>query len=140
MRNLSRYEGYFYAVLRIIAGALFACHGAQKLFGALGGQSEINDPEGLVAGIVEFAGGILVCAGLFTRIAAFLASGEMAVAYFKAHAGRSFWPILNHGELAVLYAFLFLYVFFRGHGFWSIDALWERRRAMARNEGRNHAP
>src|SRR3954464_10034548 len=139
MRNLSRYEAYFYAVLRIIGGALFACHGAQKLFGALGGQSEINDPEGLVAGIVEFAGGILVCAGFFTRTAAFLASGEMAVAYFKAHAGRSFWPILNHGELAVLYAFLFLYVFFRGHGIWSIDALWGKQRPITPPEARNHA-
>jgi putative oxidoreductase len=140
MRNLSRYEGYLYAILRIIIGALFACHGAQKLFGVLGGQSEINDPEGLIAGIVEFAGGILVCAGLFTRAAAFLASGEMAVAYFKAHAGQSFWPILNHGELAALYAFLFLYLFFRGHGLWSIDALWERQRAMTRGEARDHAP
>ena len=140
MRNLSRYEAYFYAVLRIIAGGLFACHGAQKLFGVLGGESEINDPEGLVAGIIEFGGGILVCAGLFTRTAAFLASGEMAVAYFKAHAGRSFWPILNHGELAVFYAFLFLYVFFRGHGLWSVDALWEKRGTMTRGEVRNHAP
>jgi len=140
MRTLSRYEGYFYALMRIIVGALFACHGAQKLFGALGGQSEINDPEGLVAGIIELAGGILVCVGFLTRTAAFLASGEMAVAYFKAHAGRGFWPIINHGELAVFYAFVFLYVFFRGPGFWSIDGLWRTRTANARPETSPHAP
>jgi len=123
---LSRYEVYVYAIARIVVGALFACHGAQKLFGVLGGQSEVSDPEGLIGGIIEFFGGILVCAGLFTRSAAFFASGEMAVAYFKVHARRSFWPIMNHGELAVLYAFLFLYIFARGHGVWSIDALWEK--------------
>ena len=126
---LSRYEVYLYAILRVIGGALFACHGLQKLFGILGGQSEINDPEGLAAGIIEFGCGLLVCLGLFTRVAAFVASGEMAVAYFKAHAGRSFWPILNHGELAVLYAFLFLYIFVRGHGTASLDALWQKRPA-----------
>jgi len=121
---LSRYEVYFYAIARLLVGALFACHGAQKLFGVLGGQSEVNDPEGLIAGIIEFFGGILVCAGLFTRSAAFVASGEMAVAYFKAHFGRGFWPIMNHGELAALYACLFLYIAVRGHGVWSVDALW----------------
>ena len=126
---LTRYEVYFYVILRVIGGALFACHGLQKLFGILGGQSEINDPEGLAAGIIEFGCGLLVCLGLFTRVAAFVASGEMAVAYFKAHAARSFWPILNHGELAVLYAFLFLYIFFRGHGTASLDALWQKRPA-----------
>ena len=73
---LTRYEGYLYAILRVIGGALFACHGAQKLFGVLGGESEINDPEGLAAGIIEFGCGILVCLGLFTRVAAFLASGK----------------------------------------------------------------
>ena len=123
---LSRYEVYFYAIARLVVGALFACHGAQKLFGVLGGQSEVNDPEGLIAGIIEFFGGIFVCTGLFTRSAALLASGEMAVAYFKAHAGRGFWPIMNHGELAALYAFLFLYISVRGHGAWSVDALWEK--------------
>ena len=126
---VGRYSDHAYAVTRVVVGLLFACHGAQKLFGILGGQSEINDPEGLAAGIIEFGCGLLVCLGLFTRVAAFVASGEMAVAYFKAHAGRSFWPILNHGELAVLYAFLFLYIFVRGHGTASLDALWQKRPA-----------
>src|ERR1051326_8516812 len=80
-------------------------------------------PEGLVAGLVEFISGAFIALGLLTRVAAFTASGEMAVAYFKAHAGRSFWPILNHGELAVLYCFVFLYICFRGAGLWSVERL-----------------
>jgi putative oxidoreductase len=128
---LSNHTGKCYAVLRIVAGLLFACHGAQKLFGVLGAQSEIHDPEGLVAGVIEFGGGMLIAAGLFTRIAAFLTSGEMAVAYFKAHASRSFWPILSHGELAVLYCFVFLYIVFRGGGEWSLDSLRSRRSRQA---------
>ena len=83
----------------------------------------------LVAGLVEFIGGALIALGLFTRVAAFTASGEMAIAYFKAHASRGFWPILNHGELAVLYCFVFLYICFRGAGIWSIDAFVLRTRA-----------
>ena len=120
---LHRHAGKAYAILRSVTGFLFACHGAQKLFGVLGGQSEIHDPEGLVAGLVEFAGGILVALGLFTRFAAFVTSGEMAVAYFKAHASRGLWPILNHGEMAVLYCFVFLYICFHGPGQWSIDTM-----------------
>jgi putative oxidoreductase len=118
---LSKYSVSVYAIMRVVVGLLFACHGAQKLFGVLGEQSEINDPEGLVAGIIEFFGGSLVAIGLFTRVAAFIAAGEMAVAYFKAHAVRGFWPILNHGELAVLYAFVFLYIASFGAGRWSVD-------------------
>jgi len=127
---LNRHADKCYAILRIIAGCLFACHGAQKLFAVLGGQSEVHDPEGLVAGLVEFIGGVLIALGLFTRVAAFTASGEMAIAYFKAHASRNFWPILNHGELAVLYCFVFLYICFRGAGIWSIDAFVLRTRAI----------
>lgn len=107
--------------MRVVVGLLFACHGAQKLFGVLGGQSELNDPEGLAAGVIEFVGGVFVAVGLFTRVAAFIASGEMAIAYFKAHAGRGFWPIMNRGELAALYAFVFLYIATFGAGRWSID-------------------
>ena len=113
-RVLGRFEDAFYALLRIVAGFLFACHGAQKLFGVLDGQKELHDPVGLVAGIIEFGAGVLIALGLFTGLAAFLASGEMAVAYFMAHAPRGFWPILNGGELAALYCFLFLYI--AGHG------------------------
>ena len=127
----SKYEPYCYAIARVIVGALFACHGAQKLFGVLGGHAELDDPEGLIGGIVEFGGGVLVALGLFTRVAAFLSSGEMAVAYFKAHAVRGFWPIMNRGELAVIYCFVFLYICFRGYGALGLDGLWGKRPANA---------
>jgi putative oxidoreductase len=112
-----------YTVVRIVVGLLFACHGAQKLFGVLGGTVAIHRPIGLTAGLIEFLGGLLVAVGLHARAAAFIASGEMAVAYFMASASRSFWPIANGGEMAVLYCFVFFYIFFRGAGAWSIDAL-----------------
>src|SRR4029078_6954781 len=110
-RILGRFSSYFYAILRIVAGLLFACHGTQKLFGFPGTNPPLPNIASLpgVAGIIELVCGILIAIGLLTSIAAFLASGEMAAAYFLAHIKASFWPILNHGELAVLYCFLFLY-------------------------------
>lgn len=117
---LGRHADKIYAIFRIVVGFLFACHGAQKLFGALGGQqAEIASLEGL-AGIIEFFGGVLVMLGLFTSWAAFLASGTMAVAYFKVHQPMGALPIENHGEAAVLYCFIFLYIAARGAGPWSI--------------------
>ena len=108
-RWLGRYSPYIYAFLRIVAGFLFSLHGVQKLFGALGGQAvELASQRGL-AGIIELVGGVLIAIGLFTSPVAFIASGEMAVAYFLAHAPRGLWPIQNGGELAALYCFLFLY-------------------------------
>ena len=121
-RWLGKYSNFFYALLRIVAGALFACHGAQKLFGVLGGQKQ-TETLMLAAGVIEFVGGILIAAGLFASIVAFIAAGEMAVAYFKQHAPGGFWPIVNRGELAVLFCFVFLYVASRGSGILSIDAL-----------------
>jgi putative oxidoreductase len=121
---LTRFSGISYALMRVVVGFLFACHGAQKLFGVLGGQIEIHDPEGLTAGVIEFTAGIAVSLGLFSSIAAFIASGEMAVAYFKAHALRGSWPILNRGELAVLYSFVFLYIACQGDGRWSATGLF----------------
>lgn len=123
---LGRYSNLFYALLRIVAGVLFACHGAQKVFGVLGGQKQ----EGLmqVAGVIELVGGILIAVGLFTSIVAFIACGEMAVAYFKAHFPGGFWPILNKGEMAVLFCFIFLYMASRGSGILSIDSLIRRAR------------
>jgi putative oxidoreductase len=118
-----------YALLRLVAGLLFACHGAQKLFGAFGGKVMTGMPLMLVAGIIEFGGGLLIAFGLFTRIAAFIASGEMAAAYFKAHAPQGFWPIENHGEVVVLYCFLFLFIAAAGAGLYSLDATLFRRRA-----------
>jgi putative oxidoreductase len=127
-RWLGRHAERVYTLFRFFAGALFACHGAQKLFGALGGQAMTSNPMMLVAGIIEFAGGLLIAVGLLTSWAAFLASGEMAVAYFMAHAKGGFWPILNKGELAVLYCFAFLYIAARGSGPFSLDAMMRGRR------------
>lgn len=123
---LGRYSNLFYALLRIVAGVLFACHGAQKVFGVLGGQKQ----EGLlqVAGVIELVGGILIAVGLFTSIVAFIACGEMAVAYFKAHFPGGFWPVLNKGELAVLFCFVFLYLASRGSGILSLDWLIAKAR------------
>ena len=92
-RWLSKYSEFLYAVMRLMAGLLFACHGVQKLFGMLGGQSQVSNPLLLAAGIIEFVGGGLVAMGLWTGYAAFIASGEMAVAYFKVNAAKGFWPI-----------------------------------------------
>jgi putative oxidoreductase len=120
---LAQHSAECYAVVRIIVGLLFACHGAQKLFGVLGGTIAIHRPLGLAAGLIEFVAGVSVALGICGRAAAFLASGEMAVAYFLACAGRGFFPIANGGEMAVLYCFVFLYIFFRGSGPWSLDSL-----------------
>jgi putative oxidoreductase len=126
-RWLGRYSGTGYALMRVIVGSLLACHGAQKLFGALGGQKvELASMMGL-AGVIEFLGGLLVAVGLFAGSAAFLCSGLMAFAYFMAHAPKGFWPIANHGELAVAYCFVFLYIAMRGSGPGSIDALMGKR-------------
>lgn len=111
-----------YAVLRIVTGLLFWEHGAQKLFGfpsAIQGQLPFH--IAYVAGPIELIGGLLVMLGLFTRWAAFLCSGLMAFAYWMAHGPRSLFPILNQGELAILYCFVFLYISSRGAGIWSVD-------------------
>lgn len=121
---LGRFAPYFYALLRIVAGLAFAQHGAQKMFGMLGAQQAVPLMSQFgIAGVIEFVGGILIAIGLFTSPVAFLASGEMAVAYFQAHAPRGFWPIQNGGELAVLYCFIFLYVSAVGSGKLSIDSI-----------------
>lgn len=128
-RFLGKYSELIYAALRVVAGFLFACHGAQKLFGVLGAQPELSDPEGLTAGIIEFFGGSMIALGLLSSYAAFIASGEMAVAYFKAHAPRGLFPIMNHGELAALFSWLLLFMAARGSGRYSLDAL---RQGLAR--------
>ena len=117
---LAPYSPYFYAFLRIVAGLLFAQHGAQKLFGLLGGTQQPLFTQLWVAGVVEFLGGLAIAVGAFTSPVAFIASGQMAVAYFQSHLPRGFWPIQNGGELAVLFCFLFLYIASRGSGKWSL--------------------
>jgi len=117
------------SVLRIITGFLFIEHGGQKLFAfppsGHGGPVPLLSLFGL-AGMLEFFGGLLILLGLFTRPVAFILAGEMAVAYFMVHAPGGFWPLLNKGELAVLYCFVFLYLAAAGGGVWSIDHLWQR--------------
>jgi len=125
MRFLGKYAETLYAILRIVAGFMFLFHGGQKLFGWFGAE-RAAEPLMMVAGVIEFGGGLLIMLGLFTPIAAFLASGEMAAAYFMVHAPNSFWPIVNHGELAALYCFLFLYMAAHGSGRWSVDAMRHR--------------
>ena len=122
-RWLGKYAEVSYAVMRVVVGLLFACHGVQKLFGVLGGQGQLSSPMLVAAAVIELLGGVLVALGLWAGYAAFIASGEMAVAYFMVHASGGFWPIVNKGELAVLYCFVFLYVASKGSGRLSVDAL-----------------
>ena len=124
---MSKLSDIVLAVTRIVFAFLFACHGAQKLFGLFGGHPAVNNPWTLTAGILELAGGLFIALGLFTRVVAIVLCGEMAVAYFKAHFPAGFWPIQNHGELAVLYCFFYLYLSVRGAGALSFDGL--RRKA-----------
>jgi putative oxidoreductase len=126
-RFLGKHSDALYALLRLIAGFLFACHGAQKLFGALGGE-KVNDALMQVAGGIEFFGGVLIAVGLFAGWAAFIASGMMAAAYFMVHAKGGFWPIVNKGEPAVLYCFLFLYIASRGSGAFSLERAFRKGR------------
>jgi putative oxidoreductase len=118
---LGRFAPQIYALLRIVSGLLFAVHGAQKLLGVLGGQQVPIMSQFGLAGVIELVGGLMIAAGVFASLAAFVASGEMAVAYFQAHAPKGFWPVQNAGELAALYCFLFLYVAARGNGTWSVQ-------------------
>jgi putative oxidoreductase len=129
MRFLGKYADILYAVLRIVAGLLFMCHGGAKLFGWFG-QDKVSDPMMMVAGVIELVGGLLIAIGLFTSIAAFVASGEMAAAYFMAHAPHSPIPLVNQGELAVVYCFLFLYMAARGSGRLSVDSARRRSKAF----------
>lgn len=123
---------YALALLRIIAAFMFACHGAQKLFGVFGGMGGHGAKAKILtllwfAGVLEFFGGILIGVGFFTRFVAFILCGEMAVAYFRSHFPNGFFPIQNGGELAVLYCFIFLYLVAAGPGAFSVDAMRGRR-------------
>jgi putative oxidoreductase len=120
VKILRRFEPYAYPLLRIVAGLLFLFHGLQK-FGILGGAMvPLMGKLGLAA-IIETVGGALIMVGLATSPVAFICSGEMAYAYFTQHQPKGTWPIQNQGELAALYAFLFLYISTRGSGNLSVD-------------------
>src|SRR3954463_6033610 len=132
MNFLDRYAGTVYCIMRIVAGLLFACHGGQKILGFPPVAKAMQiDTMWMVGGYIELIGGFLIALGLFTRVAAFIASGMMAVAYFMVHAKGGFFPIINRGEAAVIYCFVFLYMFFYGGGRFSLDALIFKRSAVA---------
>ena len=130
---MSRFEGVALALLRVVVAFLFAQHAVQKLFGALGGHAVPLASRLGAAGVIELIGSALIFLGLFTRATALILCGEMAVAYFTAHAPRGFWPIMNGGELAVLYCFIYLYLWTRGAGPISLDAAfgWSRPRGTS---------
>jgi putative oxidoreductase len=128
---MSTLQPYALSLLRIVAGFTFSLHGFQKLFGCFGGLGGKGGTAHFfsmlwLAGALETFGGLLILLGLGTRPVAFLLSGQMAVAYFMAHQPKGFWPLLNGGELAVLYCFLFLYLATAGGGPWSLDRLWRK--------------
>lgn len=123
------------SILRIIAGFLILQHGLQKVLGMLAPPQQPGAPPfstpplmtlGGISGLLELVGGILLIIGLFTRPTAFIMSGLLAVAYFMVHAPQGFWPILNRGELAALYSFVYLYLAVAGGGEWSLDRLLRR--------------
>lgn len=134
---MARYTESTLALLRVVSGLMLAQHGVQKMFGWLlppdrpAQPFELLSQRGL-AGVLEVVGGILLAIGLFTRPVAFVLSGLMAFAYFLSHAPDGFWPILNRGELAALYCFVFFYFSAHGGGPYSVDALLSRRRSNAR--------
>jgi putative oxidoreductase len=117
---------YLLSILRIMVALLFFEHGLSKMFGFPATQVPPALTLHWLAGVIEFAGGALLIAGLFTRAAAFVLSGEMAFAYFLSHAPRGFFPIINGGDGAVLFCFVFLYIAFAGAGPWSLDAVLRR--------------
>ena len=123
-KRIERFAPEILGATRILFGVMLASHGAQKLLGAFGGAPE-GTPAFIiwVAGSIELLGGALIAIGLFTRSAAFLNSGLLAFAYFMAHAPKGFWPILNGGELAIVYCWLALYLAANGPGAWAIDGL-----------------
>ena len=137
MSALNRYADPVYCVMRLIVGLMLACHGGQLVLGMFGAMAGSDKPMLQVGGCVQLVGGFLVAFGLLTRLAAFILSGEMAVAYFMIHVagaatpGAKFFPILNHGELAVCYCWVFFFIFFYGPGRWSIDALIGKGKAAA---------
>jgi len=130
----SKFADPVYCIMRLVIGLNYACHGGQKLLGFPGGGHGTSGMA-LIAGIIELVCGLLIAFGLLTRLAAFLASGEMAVAYFMFYVAAvdtlpaKFFPIMNGGELALVNCWVFFFIIFYGPGRWSIDAMWCKRRS-----------
>jgi putative oxidoreductase len=130
MPNLTAWSPRVLSLLRIMAGLLFIEHGLMKLLSFPAPQPGVPSPLPpllLAAAIIEIVGGLLITAGLFTRIVAFICSGEMAIAYFTVHAKQSFYPGINQGGEAILFCFVFLYMALAGGGEWSVDARLRKR-------------
>lgn len=126
MTSLNSWSPRALSVLRIVTALLFMEHGLMKMFHFPAMQPGAPDPLPtllVVAAWIEIVGGGLIALGLFTRVAAFVCAGQMAVAYFMAHFPKSSWPAINQGEVAILFCFVFLYLVFAGPGAWSIDAV-----------------
>lgn len=140
-QTIASWQPYLLSVVRIVAAALFMQHGGQKIF-SFPSAPPAGPPEleslMWVAGVLELVGGGLLLVGLFTRPVAFVLCGQMAVAYFLVHAPQGFWPVMNHGELAILYCFTFLYLASAGGGAWSLDA-WQGRETDVRQQFRHAA-
>lgn len=129
MGRLSAFAPQILSLQRIIVGLLFLEHGTSKLLGFPASPTPMANPLPLMllaSAVLELVGGALLAVGLFTRITAFIMCGEMAVAYFMAHAPRSFFPLINMGEPAILYCFIFMYWAAAGGGAWSLDSLRSR--------------
>ncbi len=121
LKFLAPWQPQMLSILRIMAALLFIEHGTQKLFSwPVAGPATLTTLQ-MVAALIELVGGVLLTAGLFTRLCAFIMSGEMAFAYFIGHAPAGFFPIANRGDAAILYCFVFLYIAVAGGGAWSLD-------------------
>jgi len=137
MNSLNRFTDPVYCIMRLIAGLMFASHGGQLVLGMFGGMPGSNNAFTQTGGWIQLIGGFLIAFGLFTRLSAFICSGEMAVAYFMIHVANAatpmakFFPIANKGELAVFYCWVFFFMVFYGPGRWSIDALLCKRKGAA---------
>jgi len=130
MNALNRFADPIYCISRLVIGLMFACHGGQKILGfPPGGHGAPTDMLSWIGAIIELVGGFFIAFGFLTRIAAFIAAGEMAVAYFMVHAPNHFFPIVNKGESAVFYCWFFFFAIFYGPGRWSIDALFKKTSA-----------
>ena len=137
MNSLNRFTDPVYCLMRLIVGLMFASHGGQLVLGMFGGMPGSNNAFTQTGGWIQLIGGFLIAFGLFTRLSAFICSGEMAVAYFMIHVANAatpmakFFPIANKGELAVFYCWVFFFMVFYGPGRWSIDALMCKRKGAA---------
>ncbi len=132
-----RWRPQLLSILRIVTAALFLSHGTSKILGFPASTASFPPPwtQFWMAGMLELIGGALLLVGLFTRPVAFILAGEMAVAYWLVHAPNNFFPVLNGGEAAILFCFVFLYFSVAGPGAWGLDSMWQRKRAAAGPDG-----